>query len=107
MIRSRHSRDIGSVRGIGTSLFGLAAIEAVHGRAAQAVQIASAADVFAREEGIVNVYSEGLPGHDHLERARASLTADEVAAAEAAGRHLTVGEALDLSRGPEVAPIST
>jgi len=55
----------------------------------------------------VNVYSAGLPGHDHLERARASLTADEVAAAEAAGRHLTVGEALDLSRGPEVAPIST
>ena len=100
-------RDIGSVRGIGTSLIGLAAVEAVYGRAAQAVRIASAADVFAREEGIVNVYSEGFPGHDHLERARASLTADELAAAEAAGRHLTVDEALDLSRGPEVAPIST
>ena len=100
-------RDIGSVRGIGTSLIGLAAIEAIDGRAAQAVEMAAAAEVFAREEGIVNVYSEGSPGHDHLERARALLTADELAAAEAAGRRLSVGEALDLGRGPRIpAPLT-
>ena len=57
--------DVGSDRGIGTSLIGLAAIEAVEGRAREAVTIAAAAEVFTNEEGVVNVYSEGVPGHHH------------------------------------------
>ncbi len=55
--------DVGSVRGIGTSMIGLAAVEAAEGRSTQAVQIAAAAEIFTREEGILNVYSEEVPGH--------------------------------------------
>jgi predicted ATPase/class 3 adenylate cyclase len=90
--------DIGSVRGIGTSMIGLAAVEEAEGRPLQAVQIAAAAEVFAREEGIVNVYSENVPGHDYVERAKAALGADEVERALARGRGLSVREALGLAR---------
>lgn len=47
--------DVASVRGVGLSLIGLAATEAVEGRAETAVQIAAAAEVYAHQEGIVNV----------------------------------------------------
>ena len=56
--------DVASVRGVGLSLIGLAATEAVEHRPEQAVQIAAAAEVYAREEGIVNVYSDETPGRD-------------------------------------------
>ena len=54
--------DVASVRGVGLSLIGLAATEAVDGRPETAVQIASAAEVYAHQEGIVNVYSDGRRG---------------------------------------------
>jgi tetratricopeptide (TPR) repeat protein len=93
--------DVGSVRGIGTSMIGLAAVEAVEGRPRQAVQIAAAAEVFAREEGIVNVYSEDVPGHGYVERAKAELEADEIDGATEEGRSLSVKEALKLARAAE------
>ena len=95
--------DVGSVRGIGTSMIGLAAIEAVQGRPMQAVQIAAAAEIFAREEGIVNVYSEDVPGHAYVERAKAELVADEVDGATDEGRSMSVKEALELARAAEPA----
>jgi predicted ATPase/class 3 adenylate cyclase len=95
--------DVGSVRGIGTSMIGLAAVEAVEGRPRQAVQIAAAAEIFASEEGIVNVYSEGNPGHGYVERARAGLGAEQIAGAIEAGRSLSLKEALELARAAEPA----
>jgi predicted ATPase/class 3 adenylate cyclase len=90
--------DVASVRGVGLSLIGLAAAEAVEHRHETAVQIAAAAEVYAHEEGIVNVYSDETPGREFVDQARAALSADEVARATDVGRRLTIKEALDLAR---------
>jgi predicted ATPase/class 3 adenylate cyclase len=93
--------DVASVRGVGLSLIGLAATEAVEHRPETAVQIAAAAEVYAHQEGIVNVYSDETPGREFVDRARAALSADDVARATEVGRRLTIKEALDLARVPE------
>ena len=97
--------DVASVRGVGLSLIGLAATEAVEQRPETAVQIAAAAEVYAREEGIVNVYSDETPGREFVDQARAALSADEVARATEAGRRLTIKEALDLARTPDTTSV--
>jgi len=93
--------DVASVRGVGLSLIGLAATEAVEGRHTTAVQIAAAAEVYAHQEGIVNVYSDETPGREVVDQARASLSADVVSSATEVGSKLTIGEALDLARLPQ------
>jgi predicted ATPase/class 3 adenylate cyclase len=90
--------DVASVRGVGLSLIGLAATEAVEQRPETAVQIAAAAQVYAQQEGIVNVYSEETPGLEFVEQARATLSAEDAARATEAGGRLTIKEALDLAR---------
>ena len=95
--------DVASVRGVGLSLIGLAAAEAVEHRPGRAVQIAAAAEVYAHQEGIVNVYSDETPGREFVDQARAALPADEVARVTEAGRKLTIKEALDLARTPPTA----
>lgn len=90
--------DVGSVRGVGTSLIGLAAVETAEGRAFRAVQIAAAAEVFALEEGIMNVYSDDDPGREYVERAKAGLAGNDLESATGIGRTLSVKEALDLAR---------
>jgi len=95
--------DIGSVRGVGQSLVGLAAVEAVEHRPDRAAQIAAAAETHAQEEGVVVVYSEATPGRDLVEQARATLSAEDLAKATERGRRLTIEEALELSRPARVA----
>ena len=68
-----------------------------------AVQIAAAAEVYAQQEGIVNVYSDETPGREFVDQARAALSSDEVARATEVGRRLTIKEALDLARTPDTA----
>ena len=97
--------DVASVRGVGLSLIGLAATEAVEHRPETAVQIAAAAEVYAQQEGIVNVYSDETPGREFVDRARAALSADDVARATETGRRLTIKEALDLARTPETTSV--
>src|SRR3954462_1647330 len=94
--------ELASVRGVGLSLIGIAATEFVEGRPAIAVEIASAAEGYAAAEGIVNVYSEEDPGEGYVERARASLSAQDVALATEQGRRLTVAQAIKLSGGSPV-----
>ena len=89
--------DIASVRGVGISLVGLAAAEAVDGRPDRAAQIAAAAEVHAQEEGIVVVYSDETPGRELVEQARAVLSPEDLARATELGRRLTIEEALDLA----------
>jgi hypothetical protein len=67
----------------------------------QALQIAAAAEIFAHEEGIVNVYSEDDPGQGYVERAKAGLGVDEIDRAAQKGRSLSVKEALELARAVE------
>jgi predicted ATPase len=90
--------DVASIRGVGLSLIGLAATEVIENRPETAVQIAAAAEVYADEEGIVNVYSDETPGREFIDRARSALPAGEVARAMEAGRRLSIEEALDLAR---------
>jgi len=93
--------DVASVRGVGLSLIGLAATEAVEHRPGNAVQIAAAAEVYAHQEGIVNIYSDETPGREFVDEARAALSADDVAHATEVGRRLTIKEALVLAQVPE------
>jgi predicted ATPase/class 3 adenylate cyclase len=90
--------DVASVRGVGLSLIGLAATEAVDGRPETAVQIAAAAEVYAHQEGIVNVYSDETPGREFVDQARGALSAEDVARATEVGSKLTIGGVLDLAR---------
>ncbi len=90
--------DIASVRGVGLSLVGLAAVEAAEGSHARAARIAAAAEVYAEGGGVVVVYSDETPGRELVEQARAALSADELAEATEAGRRLSIEEALDLAR---------
>jgi predicted ATPase/class 3 adenylate cyclase len=93
----RAHTDVASVRGVGLSLLGLAAAEAVDSRPERAVQIAAAAEVYAQEEGIVNVYTDQTPGSGLVEQARAALSPHKLARATELGRRLTIEEALALA----------
>jgi predicted ATPase/class 3 adenylate cyclase len=97
--------DLASGRGVGLSLIGLAATETVEQRPESAVQLAAAAELYAQQEGIVNVYSDETPGREFVDQARAALSADDVARATEVGRKLTIKEALDLARIPETASV--
>jgi predicted ATPase len=90
--------DIASVRGVGLSLVGLAATEAVEDRPERAAQLAAAAEVYAQQEGIVNVYSNENPGREFVDRARALLSEEQLANATEVGRRLTIKQALDYTR---------
>ena len=89
--------ELASIRGVGLSLIGLAAAAAVDHRPDAAVRIAAAAEIYASEEGIVNVYGDNPVGRELVDRARASLAEDVVRATEA-GRRLTIAETLGLAR---------
>jgi predicted ATPase/class 3 adenylate cyclase len=90
--------DVASVRGVGLSLVGLAAAEAVENRPERAAQLAAAAEVYAQQEGIVNVYSNENPGREFVNGARALLSQEQLALATEVGRRLTIKEALDYAR---------
>ena len=94
--------DVASVRGVGLALIGLAATEGVEGRPDTAAQIAAAAEVYAQQEGIVNVYSDATPGREFVEAARAALTDEQVARATEIGRALSLKELLELARSSEL-----
>jgi predicted ATPase len=90
--------DIASIRGVGLSLIGLAAANACEGRHVEALKIAAAAEVYAQQDGIVNVYTEQPVGRDLIDAARSELSPEAATNATEAGRLLAISEALDLAR---------
>ncbi len=90
--------DVGSVRGVGIALMGLAATAAAESRFEQAIQLASAAEVYAMQDGIVNVYLDEASGREFVERAREALSVDDLARATEVGRRLSVRDSLALAR---------
>jgi hypothetical protein len=96
--------ELASIRGVGVSLIGLAAAAAVEHRPDAAVRIAAAAEIYASEEGIVNVYGDNPVGRELIDRARASLAAEDVIRAAEAGRRLTIAETLEVARPGDPAP---
>jgi predicted ATPase/class 3 adenylate cyclase len=99
---ARAYEDIGSVRGIGISLIGLAAVKTVDGQHRDAMTIAFAAERFSQEEGVVNVYSEDNPGRLYLDRATDALSAGGIDRARTDGQTLTLKEALRMGHRTDV-----
>jgi predicted ATPase/class 3 adenylate cyclase len=91
-------QEVGSVRGIGYGLIGLAALESAENRPARAIMIGAAADLFIEQEGIVNMYTGDFQDKKYLEDARKALSTAEIERAEKEGRNLSVKEALLMAR---------
>lgn len=86
--------EVGSVRGKGITLFGLAATEMVEGNPERALTIAAAAERFSAEEGVVVEVTDGTPGKEYIEAAKKQLSEDEVASLSDKGAAMTVDEAV-------------
>jgi predicted ATPase len=90
--------EVGSVRGIGLALYGLAAAEQVEGLPYRAMEITAAADRFSEEEGIVNMFVENNPAKEHIDSAKLGLSPEELSKASVAGRALTIEDILDMAK---------
>jgi tetratricopeptide (TPR) repeat protein len=96
----RTYEEVGSVRGIGLALLGLAATEAAVGRADRAVRIAAAAATFAAQEGVASDYARDSSAPAYLEPARSELEPEELARLETEGQALTVRAAMRYALEP-------
>ncbi len=90
-------KEVGSMRGVGLALMGLAATAEVENSPYRAVQIAAAAELFSEQEGIVNVYAENNPGKEYIESAESELPAEEIIQTRGEGRALSVEDVIDLA----------
>ncbi len=96
-------REVGSMRGVGSSVLGLASIEAVQGRAQKAIEMAAAAEHFAAQEGIVNrMYADTNLGALYIDPARKELSGVDIENAEKAGRALSLKEVLQMAEDQPV-----
>ncbi len=94
-LRSLRTYDeVGSPRGIGQALLGLAVTEEAAGRHEEAVRIAAASAILSKTAGVV-VEHPMVPGiEERIAELRAMIPTAEVEAAMAAGRAPTPGEVL-------------
>ncbi len=97
----RAYEEVGSVRGIGIALLGLAATEAVEGRPERAIRIAAASATFSEREGVANDYAMDTSAPGYLDPAREALDPATVDRLEAEGRQLSVEAAVRLALDPE------
>lgn len=91
--------EVGSARGIGLALTGLAAAEAADGRAERAVTIAAAADAMSERTGVVVVHPMGPEMGGQVEAARATIGKELLEALVAAGREMSPGDVLTMIAG--------
>ena len=88
--------EVGSMRGVGISMFGLASIEVVEGHPEKALEIAAAAEQFAQQAGIVVEYGLNDQGKAYLENAKKMLTDIEIENARNEGKGLSLKEVLQM-----------
>lgn len=88
-------QEVGSTRGVGISMLGLAAIESLENRHYEAVLIAAAADGFAQQTGIVNDY--GYSGQDRtlIDKSESKLDHGILEKAQNEGRRLSLKDILE------------
>lgn len=98
--------EVGSSRGVGLALMGLAATEASMGNARLALTIAAAADQQSEGTGVVIEHPMGPGIGDQIEAIKMTLSEDEIRAVTERGRSLSTGEVLSLVTSPEGAGIS-
>ena len=90
-------QEVGSMRGVGISMFGLAAIEAEEGRPKRAIEIAVSAEQLANQEGIVVEFGLNNQARGYLEKAKSELSEFEIEQAENVGKTLSLNEVLRLT----------
>jgi non-specific serine/threonine protein kinase len=88
--------EVGSPRGTGQALMGLAATEAAMGNPDRALTLATAADALSQRAGVVVDYPMAPGVEDRIEALKASIPRDELEALVASGSALTPAEALAL-----------
>jgi hypothetical protein len=99
----RTNDEIGSTRGIGHALLGLAATEAAAGNTARAVGIAAAAQVMSERAGVVVEHPMAPGMAERIEALRASVPKDALAELVAKGRTLTPAAVLAMAAAPVAA----
>ena len=99
-----HTPSSASIRGVGLSLIGLAAAAAVDHRPDAAVRIAAAAEIYASEEGIVNVYGDNPVGRELIDRARARWPRRMSSARPRPAEGSPFAETLEMARPGDPAP---
>lgn len=88
--------EVGSPRGKGTALTGLAVVEAKAGDAARALTIAGAADVMAEQAGVVIEHAMTLGAEDQIDVLRAAYDPEVLASLTGTGRAMSPAEILAL-----------
>ena len=91
--------DVGSTRGVGLALAGLAVAHAVDGRAVRAVTIAAAADAIAERTGVVAAHPMGPEMTGLVDTARATIGQELLEALVVAGREMSPGAVLAMIAG--------
>ena len=89
--------DVASVRGVGLSLIGLAATEALEDRPEERRPDRRGRGGATPRRRASSRLLRRDPGREFVDQARAALSADEIARATEAGRRLTISEALALA----------
>jgi tetratricopeptide (TPR) repeat protein len=87
-------QEVGSTRGIGISMIGLAAIEVLKNNPIKAIEISAAAEYLAEQEGIVNFYGANNQGISYLDKAKETLSLEEITEAQRYGRSTTLKDIL-------------
>lgn len=99
--------EVGSPRGVGLALMGLAAAEASDGEANRAVMIAAAAEVMAGQVGVVVEHPMGPGAGDQIEALRANFPGDVLESLTEAGRSLSPSEVLAMVAKPAASALTT
>lgn len=96
--------EIGSVRGVGLAILGLAAVASFDQHHEVAATIAAAGERYIQQQGVVNVYTEGAPGLELVNQSRALLDATTLESASVRGSLLSIDEAVALSHPEQRVP---
>jgi len=88
--------EVGSTRGVGTALIGLAVAEAADGHSERAVTIAAAAEVLADQAGVVIVHAMGIGAGDQIEALRGTFDEESLARLTEAGRAMSPAEVVTM-----------
>ncbi len=89
-------QEVGSIRGVGLSLIGLGAVQVLKKNYKEALTIIAAAEFFAEQKGIANVYSGNFQYESYMKTAKENVTQDLQDEAVKKGRELSLDEALAL-----------
>jgi predicted ATPase len=87
-------QEVGSTRGVGLSLIGLGAVQVLRKNYVNALTIIAAAEFFAEQKGVANVYSGNFQYEPYVKTARENVAQDLQEEAVKKGRELSVEEAL-------------